>query len=103
MPNRGGWTDISAIRNGLSLRICLQYRDAKVREVRHNGHFLKPSAADGYLIHHRQGTVVQVNIPPEKVHDLHIVTIRYDAVERPLQGFTAEDWNPEVLRIGPGL
>ena len=72
---------------------------ARLQEVRHNGHLLEESTTDGYLVHHRQGTVVQVNIPPDKVHDLHVVTIRYEAAQRPIQGFATEDWRSEALRI----
>ena len=91
--------DNAPIRHGLAMRVCLQYRDARLQEVRHNGHLLEESTTDGYLVHHRQGTVVQVNIPPDKVHDLHVVTIRYEAAQRPIQGFATEDWRSEALRI----
>jgi len=80
------------IRNGLAMRVCLPHAEDRVKEVRHNGHLLNESQTDGYLVHHRQGTVVQVNIPPQKVHDLHLITIRYDAGPRPPQGFAPEDW-----------
>ena len=91
--------DYPPIQNGLAMRVGLQYSDAKLNEVRLNGHLLKESPTDGYLVHHNQGTMVQVNIPPDKVHDLHVVTIRYDSPQRPLQGFTAEDWVSEEQRI----
>ena len=100
-PKPGG-ADYSPIRNGLALRVCLQYADASVKEVRHNGHLLAESPTDGYMVHHRQGTAVQVNIPPQKVHDLHVVTIRYDAPKRPLQGFTADDWSSDAPRVPAG-
>ena len=85
----------------LALRLCLQYTDARLKEVRLDGHVLKRSPTDGYRVHHRQGTVVQVNIPPDQVHDLHIVTVRYDSNQRPIQGFTAQDWMHRNLRIDP--
>ena len=80
------------IQHGLAMRVCLLHAGDRVKEVRHNGHLLSESETDGYLVHHRQGTVVQVNIPPDKVHDLHVVTVRYDAGPRPPQGFAPEDW-----------
>lgn len=91
--------DEGLLRHGLALRVCLQYADADIGEVRQNGHLLEQSPTDGYLLHHRQGTVVQVNIPPDKVHDLHVVTIRYEAPPRPLQGFTTQDWESDSTRI----
>ena len=96
------WHNAPPVRNGLALRLCLQYKDARLKELRLNGHRLKRSAIDGYQVHHRQGTVVQVNIPPGKVHDLHFVTVRYDSRQRPDQGFTPEDWLGEHLRVGTG-
>ena len=65
--------DYQPIRNGLAMRVGLQYSDAKLKEVRPNGHLLKESPTDGYLVHHNQGTMVQVNIPPDKIHNLHVV------------------------------
>ena len=100
-PSKGlrSWHNTRPVRNGLSLRLCLQYRDARLKEVRLNGHPLGRSATSGYTVHRRQGTVVQVNIPPKKVHDLHVVTVRYDSKKRPVQGFTPEDWLSDHLRI----
>ena len=100
LTSHGGPVNVNAprqkeyppIQHGLAMRVCLPHAEDRVKEVRHNGHLLNESPTDGYLVHHRQGTVVQVNIPPEKVHDLHVVTIRYDAGPRPPQGFAPEDW-----------
>lgn len=96
---RIGSEDESPIRNGLALRLHLQHAEAKIEEVRLNGHLLGESATDGYLVKRCQGTAVHVSIPPGKVHDLHVVTIRYSAPERPVQGFSPEDRQSDTLRV----
>ena len=86
-------SDAEPIQNGLALRLLIPYRNAKIDKVRLDGHGAKLSPRDGYIVWQRAGgLVVQVNIPPDRVHDFHIVTCTYDPKQLPKLGFGREDW-----------
>ena len=80
-------------RHGLALRLHIPYADAEIEEVRLDGHLIKPSAREGYQMWGNPGTTVQVNIPPGKVADFHIVTCRYRTEANRRNGFVPEDWD----------
>jgi hypothetical protein len=82
----------SPIENGLAIRLLIPYREAKLAHLRLNGYPIDESPIDGYVVYRNPGTIVQVNIPPGRVNDLHIVTCAYDPGEKRRAGFTAEDW-----------
>ncbi|MBI4025502.1 MAG: hypothetical protein HY360_11015 [Verrucomicrobia bacterium] len=72
------------IQHGLSMRLRLPFRNAKITELRLNGHPLGESAMDGYVCYRARGyTYVQVNYPPSrtKTEDIFIVTCSYDPME----------------------
>lgn len=78
--------------NGMAIRLFIPYLDAAITEVRLDGHRLAKSVTDGYDVIRDGGTVVQVNIPPEKLGEFHIVTCNYETSAVRYSGFTAEDW-----------
>jgi hypothetical protein len=80
------------IRNGLVLRLLIPYRDARVTEIRLDGHAIQQSGADGYSLRTDPGTILEVAIPPDKVKPLHIATCFYDSPTKRRAGFRAEDW-----------
>ena len=80
------------IENGLALRLLIPYRAAKITHLALNGYPLEESETDGHVTWRGPGTMVQVNIPPEKVGDLHIVTCAYEPGTERRSGFTPEDW-----------
>jgi hypothetical protein len=80
------------LRFGLAVRLLIPYLDAKIVDARINGLPVAESAIDGYLVRHGPGTVVQFNIPPEKVGQLHVFTCKYSSETKRRQGFNAEDW-----------
>ena len=53
---------------------------------------MEPSDIDGYFVYHNPGTIVQVNIPPDKVEDFHVVTAVFDSAAERISGFHAQDW-----------
>lgn len=81
------------IEHGLAIRLLIPYRDAEITHLALNGHPLAQSPRDGYQVRRDPGTVVQVNIPPGEVRDLHIVTCAYDEDTRRRSGFRPEDWS----------
>ena len=82
----------SPIENGLAIRLLIPYRKAKITHLRLNGRPVEESPTDGYVVYRNPGSIVQVNVPPGEVKDLHIVTCAYDPGENRRAGFTAEDW-----------
>jgi len=84
--------DARPFQHGMALRLLIPYRDARVSEIRLDGHLLEESAVEGYDIRHGPGTIVEVSIPPGEVHDLHIVSCLYDTPTQRRAGFRPEDW-----------
>ena len=80
------------IRHGLAMRLFIPYLDARIVDARIDGHPVSESATDGYQARRGPGTIVQFNIPPGKVNDLHIVTCEYRTEKPHPQGFRPEDW-----------
>lgn len=78
---------------GLALRLLIPYRNCNLTHLRLDGHPLSPSSNEGYRITKGPGCVVQVNIPPGKVRDFHIVTCAYDPGVHRESGFEPQDWN----------
>ena len=79
------------LRHGLGFRLFLPDGGAKVRQVHLDGHRLSKSTTDGYLAWAGSGTTVQVNIPPRKVKDFHIVPCRYQQSRIWPDGFCNQD------------
>jgi len=84
--------NVEPIRHGLVLRLLVPYNDAKVTEIRLDGHLLEESATDGYHIRRNPGTIVEIAIPPGKVADLHVASCFYNSPTRRRSGFRPEDW-----------
>lgn len=80
------------IANGLALRMYIPTKAAKVVEARIDGHVVSASPVDGYQMRQNPGTIIQFNIPPEKVGDIHIVTCEYETATRRRFGFISADW-----------
>lgn len=85
------------IKGGIGLRLRIQYADAKIEDLRLNGHLLKQDAEDGYETWLGNGYLqVQINIPPSKVSkmDIAVVTCEYSTKTKRAYG-----WEPpkEVL------
>ena len=80
------------VKNGLVLRLLIPYNDARVTEIRLDGHTIEPADADGYQLRTNPGTILEVAIPPDKVKPLHIATCFYDSPTKRRAGFGPEDW-----------
>lgn len=80
------------IEHGLAVRLYVPFPDAKLTDVRIDGRPASESATDGYVVRRNAGTIVQFNIPPGKVGDIHVVTCQYEANEKAPRGFRAADW-----------
>lgn len=80
------------IEHGLAIRLLIPYRTARIKHLRLDGDPIEESSTDGYVVYRDPGTIVQVNIPPGQVNDLHIVTCAYDPGEKRRAGFTEGDW-----------
>ncbi len=83
------------IHNGIALRLFIPYNDAKIVDARVNGYPVEISPEDGYLIRQNPGTIVQFNIPPHKVIDLHLISVEYRTKTTRREGFTLNDWKLE--------
>jgi hypothetical protein len=81
------------VQNGLVLRLLIPYNDARVKEIRLDGHTIQPSDTDGYQLRTNPGTILEVAIPPEKVKPLHVATCFYDSPTKRRPGFRPEDWD----------
>ena len=91
---KSGTVSDSPIKHGMSMRLFIPYNDAEVYEVRVDGHEVKRSEVDGYMIRSGPGTVVQFNIPPNKVGEIHLVSLKYKVSRLHRQGFDQErDWD----------
>ena len=77
---------------GLSIRLFIPFADVKIKRVLLDGHLLKKSETFGYHQWGGSGTIVQVNLPSDKVRDLHLIQCAYDPVENLPCGFKKEDW-----------
>lgn len=80
------------IENGLAIRLLLPHRRVSFKHLKLDGHDISPSETDGYIEYHNPGTIVQVNIPPGKVQDFHVVTGIFDPPSDRPAGFSPEDW-----------
>lgn len=85
------------IQNGLGLRLRIPYVNAKIVDIRVNGHVIRPGAIDGYETWAGEGYLqLQINIPPQKATkmDIAVVTCTYSPNEKRSYG-----WAPpkEVL------
>jgi len=80
------------VRRGLSMRLYIPYRDARIVDPRIDGHPVTESKSHGYQLRHDPGTIVQFNIPPERVGEVHVVSCEYESSDRRRQGFRPEDW-----------
>ena len=85
-------TSEAPIEHGLAMRLFIPHLDARIVDARINGHSVSESATDGYQVRHGPGTIVQFNIPPGKVGEIHFVTCEYQTEKRHRQGFRPEDW-----------
>jgi hypothetical protein len=85
------------IEKGFGMRLRIPYLDAKVKELRLNGHLLQQSSMDGYETWVGDGYLqLQINVPPSKasVMDIAVVTCEYSTKTKRTYG-----WEPpkEVL------
>jgi len=90
-PDEGA-IDAGPIEHGLVIRLMVPYRDARIEEVRLDGHLVSESDAGGYHLKRGPGLILEFAIPPDKVKDLHIVSCKYDTDTVRRAGFTSEDW-----------
>ena len=93
---KSGAVSDAPIRNGLSMRVHIPYRDAKIYDARIDGYQAKQSEVDGYLVRSDPGTIVQFNISPDKVGEVHVVSLKYKVPRLHRQGFDQDrDWKLE--------
>jgi len=87
------------ISNGVAVRLYIPFPipfpDAEIIDARIDGQAADESAHDGFLVRHNPGTIVQFNIPPKKVRELHIVTCHYKSATKRKYGFSPKDWAVE--------
>jgi hypothetical protein len=81
-----------AIRLGLGIRLFIPFAGVRIKQVLLDGRPLKESEIDGYHKWGGSGTVVQVNLPPDKVRNCHIIHCAYEPVKKLPCGFKEEDW-----------
>ncbi len=82
------------VKYGMSIRLWVQYKDAEIIEVCVDGHQVNQSEVDGYMVRRGPGTIVQFNIPPSKVREVHFVSVAYKVGTVHKQGFDQEsDWD----------
>ena len=82
------------VKHGMSMRLWIQYKDADIIEACIDGHKVKQSEVDGYMVRRDPGTIVQFNIPPGKVRDVHFASVAYKVGTVHKQGFDqAGDWD----------
>ena len=80
------------IQHGLAIRLLIPYPQVRFKHLKLDGHDLHPSETDGYTVYHDPGTIVQVNIPPGKVRDVHFATAVFESDEERATGFSSHDW-----------
>ncbi len=78
---------------GLGIRLFIPFAGVKIKEVLMNGRPLPESEINGWHSWGGSGTVVQVNLPPGTVEDLHIIQCAYEPVDNLPCGFSEEDWS----------
>ena len=82
------------VKHGMSIRLWVQYKDAEIIEVCIDGHKVNQSEVEGYMVRRGPGTIVQFNIPPGKVREVHFVSVAYKVGTVHKQGFDQEsDWD----------
>ena len=85
------------VKYGMSMRLWVQYKDAEIIEACIDGHKVSQSEVDGYMVRRGPGTIVQFNIPPGKVREVHFVSVAYKVGTVHKQGFDqASDWDIRV-------
>ena len=90
---KSGRVSDEPIRNGLSMRLFIPYRDAEIYEACIDGYEVNQSEVDGYIVRSGPGTIVQFNIPPNKVGEIHTVSLKYKVAKLQQQGFDqVGDW-----------
>ncbi|MGC9319918.1 MAG: M14 family zinc carboxypeptidase [Armatimonadota bacterium] len=80
------------MEHGLAIRLLIPHRECRIRHLALDGRPVALSRTRGYQLWRNPGTIVQVNIPPGEVGDLHIVTCAYEEHSGRRSGFHAEDW-----------
>jgi len=83
------------LTQGLGLRLFIPFADVTIREVLLNGQSLVESDSFGYRQWGGSGTIVQVNLPPDRIADLQVVQCGYDMKIHYPCGFNNEDWRLE--------
>jgi len=85
------------VKHGMSIRLWVQYKDADIIEACIDGHKVNHSEVEGYMVRRGPGTIVQFNIPPGKVREVHFVSVAYKVGTVHKQGFDQEsDWDFEA-------
>ena len=91
---KSGKVSDEPIKNGMSMRLFIPYKDAEIYEACIDGYEVNQSEVDGYIVRSGPGTIVQFNIPPNKVGEIHIVSLKYKVAKLHRQGFDQEgDWD----------
>ena len=80
------------LRGGLAIRLLIDFADVTVKRVLMNGRPLAESDTYGYQHWGGSGTIVQVNLPPAEIRDLHVIQCDYDLKTQYPCGFRDEDW-----------
>ena len=80
------------IEHGMVVRLLIPYADASLTHLRLDGHEIARSDTDGYDVRRAPGTIVEVAIPPGKVHAVHVITCAYDTKTARRAGFAPSDW-----------
>ena len=91
---KSGTVSDEPIKHGMSMRLFVPYKDAEIYEACIDGYEVNQSGVDGYIVRRGPGTIVQFNIPPSKVGEIHIVSLKYKVAKLHKQGFDQEsDWD----------
>ncbi len=91
---KSGEVTDAPIQNGMAMRVFIPYAGAEIYDTRIDGHPVERSEVDGYMVQRGPGTIVQFNIPPEKVEGLHLVSLKYKVPRLHRQGFDQDsDWD----------
>lgn len=91
---KSGEVSDAPIRNGMAMRVFIPYRGAEIYDARIDGYEVRQSEVDGYMVRRGPGTIVQFNIPPQKVGGIHVVSLKYKVARLHRQGFDqARDWD----------
>ncbi len=91
---KSGEVTDAPIQNGLAMRVFIPYDDAEIYDTRIDGYPVERSEVNGYIVRQGPGTIVQFNIPPKQVGDVHAVSLKYNVPRLHRQGFDQDsDWN----------